>query len=378
MLELALAEGEPLRARRVIVAIGRSGNFRKLGVAGEDRDKVSNRLHDPKDFAGKNVLVVGGGDSALETAIAVAQCGAHVTVSYRKKEFSRPKPENIEKLEALRIDPAADVAVETPVSERVTTSAGEFLGKHRDLGSITLMLGSSLKEIRADDVLLADSGGHERVLPNDAVFAMIGREAPLGFFRRSGVSITGELGWKGWSALGLFVAFCSFVYLWKSGGALTALFREQVWFPYNVPPLLKAAGGALSAAAADPATVLGTVSLNLGDPGFYYSVAYTLLVMIFGYRRIRRRKTPYVTAQTLSLATIQILPLFLLPYILLPYLGHNGVFDSGVGKSIADALFPVVTYGHGREYWRAFGFILAWPLFVWNVFSSLSHSYGGS
>ena len=124
VLELILAEGEPLRARRVIVAIGRSGNFRKLGVAGEDRDKVSNRLHDPKDFAGKNVLVVGGGDSALETAIAVAQCGAHVTVSYRKKEFSRPKPENIEKLEALRIDPAADVAVETPVSERVTTSAG--------------------------------------------------------------------------------------------------------------------------------------------------------------------------------------------------------------------------------------------------------------
>ena len=53
------------RARRVIVAIGRSGNHRKLGCPGEDLDKVFNRLYDPKDFIGKNVLVVGGGDSAL-------------------------------------------------------------------------------------------------------------------------------------------------------------------------------------------------------------------------------------------------------------------------------------------------------------------------
>ena len=60
------------RALRVIVAIGRSGNFRRMDVPGEDLDKVANRLHDPKDFAGKNVLVVGGGDSAAEAAIALA------------------------------------------------------------------------------------------------------------------------------------------------------------------------------------------------------------------------------------------------------------------------------------------------------------------
>jgi polyferredoxin len=55
--------------------------------------------------------------------------------------------------------------------------------------------------------------------------------------------------------------------------------------------------------------------------------------------------------------------------VLLPYLGHNGVFDAGFGKTFADHLFPVTDSGHGREYWRAFGFILAWPLFIWNVFS---------
>lgn len=74
------------RARRVIVAIGRSGNHRRLGCPGEDLDKVFNRLYDPKEFAGRQVLVVGGGDSALETAIALGTAGAHVSLSYRKKE----------------------------------------------------------------------------------------------------------------------------------------------------------------------------------------------------------------------------------------------------------------------------------------------------
>ena len=110
------------RARRVIVAIGRSGNHRKLGCPGEDLDKVFNRLYDPKDFTGKNVLVVGGGDSAMECAIALAGSGAKVTVSYRKPEFARPKPENVEKLKMLERDPRASVQVERPSSERVTTA----------------------------------------------------------------------------------------------------------------------------------------------------------------------------------------------------------------------------------------------------------------
>ena len=90
------------RARRVIVAIGRSGNHRKLGCPGEELSKVYNRLYDPMDFTGKNVLVVGGGDSALESAIALAGSGAQVTVSYRKPEFARPKPENVEKARNAR------------------------------------------------------------------------------------------------------------------------------------------------------------------------------------------------------------------------------------------------------------------------------------
>ena len=84
---------------------------------------------------------------------------------------------------------------------------------------------------------------------------------------------------------------------------------------------------------------------------------------------IRRRRTPYIKVQTLTLMAFQVLPLFLLPYVMLPYAGHNGAFDVGVMKWLADELFPVLSYGQGREYWRAFGFILAWPLFIWNFFT---------
>jgi len=369
LLEVELRDQAPLRARRVIVAIGRSGNFRKLGVPGEDSGKVFNRLHDPQEFAGQDVLVVGGGDSALETAIALAQCGAAVTLSYRKSEFARPKPENVERLERLRADPTADVAVESPSSERVTTSVGGFMAGQRKPGSITLMLGSALQAIEADAVRLTDASKRELRLANDVVFSMIGREAPLEFFRKSGLRIRGEMGLKNWAAFALILAACFLVYHWKKTGVyfgIGELFAARGWFPYGVPQWW----GALGESFADPRSLAGTLRITLGEPGFYYSVAYCLCVGLFGWARIRRRKTPYVTVQTWTLFAVQVVPLFLLPYVVLPWLGNNGAFDGGWAGWFADEFFPRADYGHGREYWRAFGFVLAWPLFFWNVFTS--------
>ena len=180
------------RARRVIVAIGRSGNHRKLGCPGEDLDKVFNRLYDPKDFTGKNVLVVGGGDSALECAIALAGSGAKVTLSYRKPEFARPKPENVEKLKMLERDPKASVQVERPSSERVTTAFTSEMGRSTPDGSVTLALATTVSRIEPDKVFLKSADGSEASLPNDVVFSMIGREAPLEFFRRSGLHVRGD------------------------------------------------------------------------------------------------------------------------------------------------------------------------------------------
>lgn len=360
--ELLLHRGEggtATRARRAIVAIGRSGNHRRLNVPGEDSDKVYNRLYDPKDFAGKHALVVGGGDSALETAIALAAAGAHVTLSYRKEDLSRPKPENVAKIRALEKNPRAPVAIEEPSSERVTTATGGFMeaaGDHPP-GSVQLALGTEVVQIEADRVVLRDESGKESPLENDVVFTMLGREAPLDFFRRSGVPIRGE--WKVTMAIAFaaFFLFCVFLYNWKAGGELNRWFQENRLFPFNLD------------APSTPSPLGKTLSISMRDPGLYYSIAYSLAILLFGIQRIRRRRTPYVTLQTVTLTAIQLVPLFLLPFLVLPLLGHSGVFDAGFGKTFADNLFPATDSGHGREYWRAFGFILAWPLFLWNVFS---------
>jgi len=369
-IRVELEGGRTVEALRAVVAVGRSGDFRKLGVPGEDLDKVHNRLHDPSDFRGRRVAVVGGGDSALETAIALAQCGAEVTLVHRRAEFSRPKPDNLERLRALHADPDADVAVEHPSSERVTTASGAFLEGRRAPGRIALAMSTRVAAVRDGSVVLVGTDGVERETANDVVFSMIGREAPLSLFRRAGIRIAGEWSIRRAAAFVAFLAACAFVYTWKSGGAVTALFRERGWFPFGVPDLFAAAGGSLAAAAAAPANLLGTTVLSMTEPGFWYSAVYCAAIVGFGVARMRRRRTPYVRAQTWTLMAIQVVPLFLLPYVLLPWAGHNGGFDDGVLRTVADHLFPLTEWSpHGREYWRAFGLILAWPLFIWNVFT---------
>jgi len=353
-------------ARRVILAIGRSGNYRKLNCPGEGLDKVYNRLHDPKDYSGKRVMVVGGGDSAMESAIALAESGAQVLLSYRRKEFSRPKPENIEKLHSLSRGTSFVGAEKTP-------------DKHASSGSIHLALGTTVQEIRHGEVVLLDEEKREKTFPNDVVFAMIGREAPLGFFRRSGLRIKGEGTIKGWAVFSVFLLCCFFMYTWKSNG-----FTEN-WldpWPGNSAQLISSLGAWFASQVADRSTLLGTLAVSLKSRSFYYTLLYSLCVVIFGIQRIVRRRTPYVTAQTSVLVAVQIFPLFLLPEVFLPWLGYNGLFTDGFGRIFADNLFelyiPVSDYiagnwpawGHPRAYWRAYGFILAWPLMVYNVFNN--------
>ncbi len=366
LFEVAVADAEPdatpIQAHRVIVAIGRSGNFRKIGVPGEEKDKVYNRLHDPKDYCGQDILVVGGGDSAIETAIALASCGSNVTLSYRKAEFSRPKPENVEKLNALAQNPTESVDVETVAGDRVTTPSGDYLHPNH-AGKLTLMMSSHVKEIRDKQVVVTDGSGGDQTIPNDAVFSMIGREPPLDFFRRSGVKVSGDRGVQWWVTLALMLALCIWIYHWKAD--------------YNIPFGLKdtfnrylgLSVDGVRDLTTDPSSLLGTLALSASGRSFYYTLAYAAIVTIFGIKRIRRRKTPYIKVQTLTLMTIQVVPLFILPEIVLPWLGHNGWFNSGPGQWFANTFFPEVTYGHGREYWRAYGFILAWPLMAWNWFT---------
>lgn len=327
-LEVRFTDAHPaIRATRVLICTGRSGDHYKLGVAGEDLDKVHNRLFDPKDYAGKKVLVVGGGDSALEAAVSLREAGADVTLSYRGASFSRPKQENIDQAEALLGD--------------------------------KILYKTEVTRIEADKVLLKGVDAAHIELPNDAVFVMIGREAPVDFFQRTGISVRGHWSLSKMTGFLLTLLTVVFIYRWKTeNSAVADWFLEKGWFPNNID--------ATSWSTDNP--LIKLLQHEVNSTGFYYEFIYTLIIIIFGIRRMLRVPTPYVRWQTTSLILIQTIPLFILPYFILPLLGEWGAFDTGAGEWLADQLFPIGDSGD-REYWRSVGFILAWPLFIWNVFT---------
>jgi thioredoxin reductase/ferredoxin len=149
-----------ITARRVVLALGRRGTPRRLGVPGEELEKVLYDIAEMEAFAGRRVLVVGGGDSAVESALGLAnQPGTTVTLSYRGETFGRVKDRNREKL---------DAAV---ARERVQ-----------------LMLSSEVRAIENDRVLL-DVQGSPHLLPNDDVIVRIGGDAPYAFLQRLGIRI---------------------------------------------------------------------------------------------------------------------------------------------------------------------------------------------
>jgi thioredoxin reductase/NAD-dependent dihydropyrimidine dehydrogenase PreA subunit len=152
-------------ARRVVLAIGRRGVPRKLGVPGEDRATVHYALREPDAFTGDRLLVVGGGDSAVEAALSLSeQPENEVRISYRRSSFRRIKPGNRERIERAMEDRRVDVLWETePV------------------------------EIAEGSVTLARNGTREPV-PADQVFVFIGGELPSAFLAACGVEIDTKFG----------------------------------------------------------------------------------------------------------------------------------------------------------------------------------------
>jgi thioredoxin reductase (NADPH) len=146
------------RTSAVLLAIGRRGTPRKLNVPGEESSKVVYRLIDPEQYKGQRVLVVGGGDSALEAAVSIAeQKGARVTLSYRSEAFSRVKEKN-----------------------RSALSQAEGSGRLR------VMLKSSPSAITADRVTLKLEDKSVDIR-NDAVIVCAGGELPTPLLKKIGV-----------------------------------------------------------------------------------------------------------------------------------------------------------------------------------------------
>jgi thioredoxin reductase (NADPH) len=153
-------------ATNVLLAIGRQGTPRKLDVPGEEQAKVIYRLIDPEQFKGKHVLVVGGGDSALEAAITISeQPGTTVTLSYRSEAFGRVKPKNREKLQQA----------ETKKQLRVELKSG-------------------VKEILADTVKIELADKEIIEIPNEAVIICAGGILPTPLLKEIGVMVETHYG----------------------------------------------------------------------------------------------------------------------------------------------------------------------------------------
>jgi len=146
------------RGRSVVLALGKGGSPRKLGVKGEDLPKVMYRLIEADHYVNKKILVVGGGDSAIEAAMGLGhQVGNHVILSYRKEAFSRIKERNAQRIqEATR------------------------------KGKVNVVFNSNPVEFRNDSVIL-DVQGKLQEIPNDYVWIFAGGDPPTAFLKKIGV-----------------------------------------------------------------------------------------------------------------------------------------------------------------------------------------------
>ena len=394
---------------RIILAIGKSGNARMLNVPGENLSKVYNRLFDPADAEGHEVLVTGGGDSSIETAIAVAEHAKFVNISCRTKELSRPKEGNIKKLNGMI-----------------------------EKGKIKLLLGTNIKEITKDSVVLIDENKKEEVLNNSLVFVMIGKEVPINFFRRNGIKMEGELTLTSKLQFALLILFACVLYFGKSSldlfryfsghkldsfaNAFSNLFHFNFWLKLFALPVYLTGkifsneakvwnveeyfSALIASIAFTFALILGiyllvkfikenyqSFSVNwktfkylyfifvglffavvyfggryfgvelLGkSQSFWYTGFYSLTILIFGLRRIKVKPTKYIKYQTWILILVQVFPLFILPEFIFPLLGNVGLLGNSHGF-IMSQIFP------NQSYWRSYGFILAWPLNLFNLYN---------
>jgi thioredoxin reductase (NADPH) len=149
----------------VLLGIGRRGTPRKLGVPGEELSKVVYRLIDPEQYRGKHVIVVGGGDSALEAAASIAELGdTTVALSYRGDAFQRAKQRNRQ-----RVDEASKK------------------------GQLKVLLNSQIREISAEEVVLKQAD-KELKLRNDAVIVSAGGILPNDFLKSIGIQVETKWG----------------------------------------------------------------------------------------------------------------------------------------------------------------------------------------
>ena len=156
-------DGRSITSKTILLAIGRRGTPRKLNIPGEQLEKVAYRLLEPEEITGKEITVVGGGDSAVEAALMLAEQN-EVTLSYRKDVFQRIKPKNRERIQ----DAISNNRINVKFNSHLLSI---------DKDSITLALGQSVEKLK-----------------NDLVYIFAGGELPTQFLQKIGLEITKKYG----------------------------------------------------------------------------------------------------------------------------------------------------------------------------------------
>lgn len=351
-------------ARRVVLATGSRGNPRWLQVPGEDLEHVYHRLYSPKHYQGERILVVGGGNSAIEAALALADSN-QVTLSYRSDSLARVFKDNQRKFE-----------------EAVAA------------GRIEAVFRSNVKSFESDRYRLEiEAPGGKRVeeRPYDHAFVLVGAELPTAFLHKMGVKLENE--WTGSFWLSAALALLTFFGLWLYGGktGVDALQGQSL------------AGGVLALAGIGtlvyqgyrgsrfawlgisfllsytiygaklgtnfefwPYRGWGYAALSLQDRpwSFWYTVLYTVVMTVFGIQAMKRwgfdKKDRFQIWRYVSLLSFQWIFFFLIPEVLF----QLAVKYQWVGEALAkDPTFA-------DQAWRSYGIIYAWPLFFYTFFGS--------
>jgi Fe-S-cluster-containing hydrogenase component 2 len=270
-------------------------------------------------------------------------------------------------------------------------------------GSITPIFESEIKEIRETDVLLSTPKG-DIAISNDVVFVVIGSSPPVQFLKKSGIRLHGEYGFSDKIAFAVFLFFTTVLYFGKKapvtavaslghfvrlplllggfswpqridaaaawlaliGFAITGLVlaaltvkksNRNTWSVWKISKVCYCATVSVLVCYLYVSSKLLAQRPLLSDLGDWYAALYSLTIVIFGIRRIYVKRTGYIARQTLVLMAFQVLPLFVLPLFVLPYMGLHHLLPTWIMHYV----FP------GHSYWRAFGFVLAWPLFIYNA-----------
>ncbi|MEZ5048365.1 MAG: NAD(P)-binding domain-containing protein [Saprospiraceae bacterium] len=162
--EVMTSQGDSFKTQNVILAIGRRGSPRKLGVPGEDKTKVAYRLMEPELLENKKIIIVGGGDSAIEAALSVMEKN-QVVLSYRSDAFNRIKPKNRDKIQEAIKNNQLDVQFNTNIAN-----------------------------IDDKSVTISENSGKSTIIENDLVYIFAGGELPTNFLQKIGIEITKRFG----------------------------------------------------------------------------------------------------------------------------------------------------------------------------------------